>query len=74
MTEIKDKADLKFYTTNEIADLLKMNIQVIARKLKHGELPGYKIEQRSARAVIFERAQVVAEPIFVSKQVSMDCR
>ena len=41
--EIKDKADLKFYTTNEIAELLKMNIQVIARKLQHGELPGYKL-------------------------------
>lgn len=43
MTEMKTKPNLKFYTTNEIADLLKMNIQVIARKLKHGELVGYKI-------------------------------
>jgi excisionase family DNA binding protein len=43
MTEIRNKTSLKFYTTNEIAELLKMNIQVIARKLKHGELIGYKI-------------------------------
>ena len=43
MTETKIKNSLKFYTTNEIADLLKMNIQVIARKLQHGDLPGYKI-------------------------------
>ncbi|UCE65131.1 MAG: DUF2087 domain-containing protein [Candidatus Zixiibacteriota bacterium] len=43
MAEMKAKSNLKFYTTNEIAELLKMNIQVIARKLKHGELVGYKI-------------------------------
>ncbi|UCC79392.1 MAG: DUF2087 domain-containing protein [Candidatus Zixiibacteriota bacterium] len=43
MAGLKNKTNLKFYTTNEIADLLKMNIQVIARKLKHGELVGYKI-------------------------------
>jgi excisionase family DNA binding protein len=43
MLENKDKSVLKFYTTNEIAELLKMNVQVIARKLKHGELLGYKI-------------------------------
>ncbi len=43
MPGLKNKPDLKFYTTNEIAELLKMNIQVIARKLKHGELAGYKI-------------------------------
>jgi len=33
----------KFFTTNEIAEMLKMNVQVIARKLKFGELTGYKI-------------------------------
>jgi excisionase family DNA binding protein len=33
----------KFYSTNEIAEMLKMNVQVIARKLQHGELTGYKI-------------------------------
>jgi excisionase family DNA binding protein len=43
MAEKKEKSALKFYTTNEIAELLKMNIQVIARKLKHGEIIGYKI-------------------------------
>jgi excisionase family DNA binding protein len=43
MSESKNESDLKFYTTNEIAELLKMNVQVIARKLKHGELIGYKI-------------------------------
>jgi excisionase family DNA binding protein len=43
MKEMKTKSNLKFYTTNEIAELLKMNVQVIARKLKHGELLGYKI-------------------------------
>jgi excisionase family DNA binding protein len=35
--------ELKFFTTNEIAEMLKMNVQVIARKLKYGELVGYKI-------------------------------
>lgn len=43
MTENRNKPGLRFYTTNEIAELLKMNVQVIARKLKHGELTGYKI-------------------------------
>jgi excisionase family DNA binding protein len=36
-------ANLKFYCTNEIAEMLKMNVQVIARKLQYGELNGYKI-------------------------------
>ncbi len=43
MPEKKTKSNLKFYTTNEIAEMLKMNVQVIARKLQHGEIPGYKI-------------------------------
>ena len=34
---------LNFFTTNEIAEMLKMNVQVIARKLQCGELNGYKI-------------------------------
>ncbi len=42
MTEDTTKP-LKFYTTNELADLLKMNVQVIARKLQSGELVGYKL-------------------------------
>lgn len=36
-------ANLKFYSTVEIAEILKMNIQVIARKLASGEIVGYKI-------------------------------
>ena len=34
---------LRFYTSAEIADILKMNPQVIARKLQAGEMEGYKI-------------------------------
>jgi excisionase family DNA binding protein len=41
--DIQSGGDLKFYSTTEIADMLKMNVQVIARKLKYGELTGYKI-------------------------------
>jgi excisionase family DNA binding protein len=42
--ETIDRSDTpKFYTTNEIAELLKMNVQVIARKLQCGEITGYKI-------------------------------
>ncbi len=43
MPETGEKSTPVFYTTNEIAEMLKMNVQVIARKLKFGELPGYKI-------------------------------
>jgi len=43
MTEEKSTSELKFYTTAEVAELLKMNVQVIARKLQCGELSGYKI-------------------------------
>jgi excisionase family DNA binding protein len=43
MINTDNKDSLKFYTTNEIAEMLKMNVQVIARKLKYGELVGYKI-------------------------------
>lgn len=43
MENISNKTTLKFYTTNEIAEMLKMNVQVIARKLKYGELVAYKI-------------------------------
>lgn len=34
---------LKFFTSAEVADILKMNPQVIARKLQAGEMEGYKI-------------------------------
>ncbi len=43
MDEIIQNSTPKFYTTNEIAEMLRMNVQVIARKLQAGELPGYKI-------------------------------
>jgi excisionase family DNA binding protein len=39
----ESQANLRFFTTSEIADMLKMNSQVIARKLQKGELLGYKI-------------------------------
>ena len=34
---------IRFFTTAEVAEILKMNVQVIARKLQQGEIPGYKI-------------------------------
>jgi excisionase family DNA binding protein len=43
MIESDDKTNMKFYCTNELAEMLKMNVQVIARKLQYGELAGYKI-------------------------------
>ena len=43
MAESNNRTDLKFYTTQEVADILKMNVQVIARKLQQGNIPGYKI-------------------------------
>ncbi len=43
MINNENNANLKFYCTNEIAEMLKMNVQVIARKLQYGELNGYKI-------------------------------
>jgi excisionase family DNA binding protein len=35
--------ELKLYTSAEVADILRMNPQVIARKLQGGEIEGYKI-------------------------------
>ena len=43
MSKANTISNLKFYTTSEIAQMLKMNVQVIARKLQKGEIPGYKI-------------------------------
>ena len=43
MINANNGSSLNFYTTNELAEMLKMNVQVIARKLKYGELVGYKI-------------------------------
>ncbi len=34
---------LRFYTSAEVADILKMNPQVINRKLQGGEIEGYKL-------------------------------
>jgi len=34
---------LKFFTSTEVADILKMNPQVITRKLQAGEIEGYKL-------------------------------
>jgi len=39
----KTDNQMRFFTTTELADILKMNVQVIARKLQQGEIPGYKI-------------------------------
>jgi len=39
----RENSELKFLTTSEIAEILKMNVQVIARKLQYGEIIGYKI-------------------------------
>jgi len=35
--------DLVFYTTAELAELLRLNHQVVQRKLQAGEIPGYRI-------------------------------
>lgn len=42
-TEHTPQTQLRFFTSAEIADILKMNPQVIARKLQAGEMEGYKI-------------------------------
>jgi len=34
---------LRFFTAAEVADILKMNVQVIARKLAAAEMEGYKL-------------------------------
>jgi len=36
-------SDLKFYTAPEVAAILKLNHQVLSRKLLAGEIPAYKI-------------------------------
>lgn len=50
------EADLVLYTSAEVADLLKMNHQVIQRKLQAGEIPGYRI----GREWRVERGQLLA--------------
>ena len=34
---------LIFYTSAEVADFLRLNVQVVQRKLAAGEIPGYRI-------------------------------
>ncbi|HEX2849046.1 MAG TPA: DUF2087 domain-containing protein [Acidimicrobiales bacterium] len=36
-------SDLRLYTAGEVAELLRMNLQVVQRKLQAGEIPGYRI-------------------------------
>jgi excisionase family DNA binding protein len=36
-------ADLRLYTAAEVAELLRLNLQVVQRKLQAGEIPGYRI-------------------------------
>jgi len=43
MEQGQSPSQLKFFTSSEVADILKMNPQVIARKLQAGEMEGYKI-------------------------------
>ena len=40
---MKEFRAMNFYTTAELAEKLKMNIQVVARKLQSGEIAGYKM-------------------------------
>ena len=47
--------DLVFYTAAEVADLLRLHVQVIQRKLQAGEIPGYRI----GREWRVERSQLV---------------
>jgi excisionase family DNA binding protein len=47
---------LAFYTAEELADLLRLNHQVVQRKLQAGEIPGYKIGKEWR----VEKAQLLA--------------
>lgn len=47
--------DLQLYTAAEVADLLRLNPQVVQRKLQAGEIPGYRI----GREWRVERAQLI---------------
>lgn len=40
---MKEFREMTFYTTAELAEKLKMNIQVVARKLQSGEIEGLKM-------------------------------
>ena len=43
METAQNSSQLRFFTSAEVADILKMNPQVIARKLQAGDMEGYKI-------------------------------
>lgn len=47
---------LVLYTAAEVAEILRMNLQVVQRKLQAGEIPGYRI----GREWRVERAQLLA--------------
>jgi len=36
-------SELRFYTTAEVAELLRLNLQVVQRKLQSGEIPAYRV-------------------------------
>ena len=40
---MKSIRDMDFHTTAEVAEKLKLHPQVVLRKLKSGEIPGYKL-------------------------------
>lgn len=48
--------ELVFYTAQEVAELLRLNHQVVQRKLQAGEIPGYRIgrEWRVERVQLLE--------------------
>ncbi|MHB8340277.1 MAG: DUF2087 domain-containing protein [Mycobacteriales bacterium] len=48
--------DVVLYTAAEVADLLRLNHQVVQRKLQAGEIPGYRI----GREWRVERGQLLA--------------
>lgn len=48
-------SDIVFYTAAEVAELLRMNHQVVQRKLQAGEIPAYRI----GREWRVERAQLM---------------
>ena len=48
--------DLVLYTAQEVADVLRMNLQVVQRKLQAGEIPGYRL----GREWRVEKSQLLA--------------
>jgi len=56
ISETTGPADLVLYTAAEVADLLRLNHQVVQRKLQAGEIPAYRI----GREWRVERGQLLA--------------